>query len=248
MNSYLLSVHDETATAKTSNLQVGVSGFIVRHLSDEHSIIIANATVSAYDASTSIATLNLQPYDGLRQNSLPNGKWKPEINDELVIAFGYTRALLIAPNEAIYHNITSRVKSLAWQHPDGFATTLSYAGHPTPLKEDFNNFCRGSATGLLYIYTNHALFTLDCKSLKLLQITPAGFKEKETKLPFYSRVDKINAAWWGEGSDELENYEPYYLELMIKNNQDNKTLYNFVKDSDINNSEDLLDAFDLGDE
>ncbi|HFU74410.1 MAG TPA: hypothetical protein ENK65_02530, partial [Helicobacteraceae bacterium] len=131
MSSPLLSVQDDIATAKTPKIQVGVSGFIVRHFNEEHSSIIANATVIAYDENRSISRLQLNHYDGLRQNSLPSGKWTPQVGDELILAFGYTRALLIAPNEAIYHNITSRITSIDWQHPDGFATTLSYAGHPT---------------------------------------------------------------------------------------------------------------------
>jgi len=245
MSSPLLSVTDESATAKTPKLQVGVSGFVVRHFNDEHTSIIASATVTAFDDAGSIATISLRPYDGLRQNSLPNGTWTAQVGDELVMAFGYARALLIAPNESIYHNITSRVKSIDWQHPDGFATTLSYAGHPTPLVSDFNNFCTATASGLLYVYTNKTLFTLDCKSMKLLQITPAPFKEKETKLPFYSRVDEIRAAWWGEGSNELESYEPFYLELIIEHNQYNQDLYTLVKNSDITTKEDLLDEFDF---
>lgn len=248
LSAPLVTVNDNSATAKTPKIQVGVSGFIVRHFNKEHSSIIANAIVMAYDESSSIATLQLKDYDGLRQNSLPNGRWTPQVGDELILAYGYTRALLIAPNESIYHNITSRIKSIDWQHPDGFATTLSYAGHPTPLKEDFYTFCTGTASGLLYLYSHKTLFTLDCKSMKLLQITPAGFKEKETKLPFYSRVDEINAAWWGEGSDELESYEPYYLELIIENNAHDAKLYEYIKKSDINGSSDLLETFEIGDE
>jgi len=209
----------------------GVHGFIVRHFNDEHSVIIADAYVSAFDETRSEATLALSDYDGLKQNSLPKGNWQVQPGDEAILAFGYSRALLLAPNEDAYHLITKNVHGVEWIHPDSFATYLSYHAHPTPVKEDISGYCTVGEIGLLYIYAEDALFTLDCQTLSLIQITPVKLDKKESKLPFFSRVEEISTSWWvwGEASRTLKTYDPYYLELMVKYNRGSKLLYDYVK-------------------
>ena len=209
---------NKEARIKTPRVQSGISGFVIKHFNDQHSIIIANAHVDYYDEVTNEAILQFAPYSGLRQNSLPNGTWTPSSGDEVVLAYGYSRALLIAPSEEIYYAITSRVQSLHWVHPDMFATYLSYQGHPTPLQEDIVGFCTLDSIGLLYFYAQNNLYTMDCKSLQILQITPAPFEVKEKKLPFYTRASDIRAAWWGEGSQPLIEYNYHYMQLLELNN------------------------------
>ncbi len=210
--------NDEIGRIKTDRVQSGISGFIIKHFTDKHSIIIANARVDYYDETTKEAIIKFSPYSGLRQNSLPNGEWKPENGDEVVLAYGYARALLIAPTEEIYYAITSRVQSLHWVHPDTYATYLSYQGHPTPLQKDFRGYCTMDSIGLLYIYAQSSLFTLDCQSMQILQITPAEFEVKTEKLPFYTRADKIRDAWWGEGADFMIEYNYHYMNMLQLNN------------------------------
>jgi hypothetical protein len=160
------------------------------------------------------------------------------------LAFGYARALLIAPQESIWYKISSGVKALEWVHPDTFATYLSYLGHPTPLKDDISGFCTAVNAGLLYIYAQNALFTLDCQSFALLQITPAAYDRTGNKLPFYSRVEEIREAWWGEGSSPLETYDPYYMELIVENNPTSEMLYEYIKNNDSNVTQ-LLEEFEI---
>jgi len=136
---------------------------------------------------------------------------------------------LIAPSEEIYHRITRSVKNLQWVHPDIFATILSFNGHPTPLREDFTRLSIETSVGLIFIYLDEKLFTVDARSFKILTITDAKLKQDSTQLPFYTRVEEIDAAWWGEGSDELESYEPYYYEVLTKANPNNKALEEIVK-------------------
>jgi hypothetical protein len=242
----LLRLDDGKAIVHLPMIDIGVSGFIVRKFSDTHSAIIANAVVSDFNAELQQATLTLSEYDGLVQNSLPNGSWSPREGDMAILAFSYERAVLIAPSEKIYHNITSRIKSIDWVHPDGLAAFLSYRGHPTPLREDIQDFCKVGAVGLLYLYSDQALFTVDCKSFTLLQITPAPMQISEQQLPFYSMVENIEANWFGEGNDELENYDPYYMQLLVLNNPKNKKLYAYIK-SDDSNASVLLDEFEIED-
>jgi hypothetical protein len=221
----------ESATVKVNQIAEGVHGFIVRHFSEDHTIIIADAYVSRFDYSSGEATLALSKYTGLRQNSLPKGNWSVQPGDEAILAFGYSRALLLAPSEDIYHIITKNISGVEWIHPDSFATYLSYNNHPTPFKEDISGYCTLGEIGLLYLYAENALFTLDCQTMRLIQITPVKLEAKETKLPFYSRVENISTSWWvwGAASRPLEAYSPHYLELLVDYNEGSKPLYDYIK-------------------
>jgi len=231
VKSPIVSVDEQNsqATIKIDKIDVGMSGFIVHKVSSEQSIILKNIVVSSYDKDSKIATLDMSTFDALRNNALPSGKWSVSAGDEAILAFGYTRGLLIAPNEDIYHRVTRSVKKLQWVHTDLFATTLSFNGHPTPLREDFTKFSIATSVGLVFIYLDEKLFTLDAKSFKILNITDASLKQEETQLPFYTRVEEIDAAWWGEGSSKLKSYEPHYYELLSKANPDNKELERLIK-------------------
>lgn len=225
----ILSINEsaQTVTIKIKKIDVGISGFVVHRLGKHNSIILKDLTVLVYDKDTQIATLQMKTFDQLVQNSLPTGKWQVEVGDIAILAFGYSRALLIAPNEETYHRITKATKQIQWIHPDLFATILSFNGHPTPLKEDFNRMSIATSTGLVLFYLNQKLFTVDAKSLVILNITKAVLKQDSLKLPFYSRIDEIDSSWYDwfdEGAEELDVYEEYYYELLIDSNPNNAEL------------------------
>jgi len=235
---------DETqVTIKIDKIDVGMSGFVVHKIDDTHTIILKNAVVKSYDKETKIATVKLSEFNALSNSALPSGKWHIEVGDIVVLAFGYTRGLLIAPNEEIYYRVT-RHSQVQWVHPDIFATILSFNGHPTPLREDFTKMSISSSVGLIYIFLDNIIYTLDAKSFKILTTTKAEFAQDKVKLPFYTRVPKIDANWWGEGSNELEDYEPYYYELIAKANPKNRELYEMVKKGG-EKLKNALEAFDI---
>jgi len=239
-----LDSDNNSATIKIDKIDVGMSGFIVHEMAPEHTSILKKVVVSSYDKNSGIATLEMSDYKDLRNNALPSGNWSVEVGDTAVFAFGYSRALLVAPSEEVYHQVTKSV-SIQWIHPDIFATILSFKGHPTPLKEDFEAMSDASSVGLIFIYLNKKLFMLDIKSFKILTINDAPLVQDSVKLPFYTRVEEIDANWWGEGSDELESYEPHYYELLIEFNNKNKNLYEIIKNGD-EKLHDLLDNFEIG--
>jgi hypothetical protein len=232
------------ATISVDKIDVGMSGFVFHQIAPEHSSILKNAVVASYDEVGKIATLKLSDYDGLNNNSLPTGKWRVEAGDTAVFAFGYSRALLIAPSEEIYHQVSKSVK-IQWLHPDIFATILSFRGHPTPLKSDFDAMSVANSVGLLFVYLDKKVYMLDIKSFKILGIHDAPLTGDGVKLPFYSRIDSIEANWFGEGSDELEEYEPHYYELLVERNKSDKALYEIIKNGGEKLSY-LLEEFEIG--
>jgi len=247
IRSQIIEVDNEANVAKikVEKIDVGVSGYIVHHITDQHSSILKNCVVTDFDAVSGIATLSMRDFNLLNTNALPQGRWKVQVGDTAELAFGYTRSLLIAPSEEIYYQITKSIKT-QWVHPDLFATLLSIHGHPTPLQEDFKDLGVAASVGLVFIYLDKKLYTVDIKSFKILRIDDTPLTQDSVKLPFYSRVEKIDANWFGDGSDELEVYEPHYYKLLVKNNKTNKALYEIVKQHKNKEVSSLADQFEMG--
>ncbi|MFT5659422.1 MAG: hypothetical protein ACI9TV_000038 [Sulfurimonas sp.] len=215
---------NNVVTIKVNKIDIGVSGFLVHRLSQRTSSILKSLEVVDYNEATGIATLKMAKFDSLLQNSLPTGNWDVEVGDIAILAYGYTRALLIAPNEEIYYRITKATKQVHWLHPDIFTTILSFNGHPTPLESDFLAMSNATSIGLIFFYLHQKLFTVDAQSMKVINISDAALNQTKVQLPFYSRIYEIDAAWFGEGSDILEEYEPYYCNMLIQNNPSNKEI------------------------
>ncbi|MEA1917469.1 MAG: plasminogen-binding N-terminal domain-containing protein [Campylobacterota bacterium] len=223
----IVDIKGKKAIVNVGEIQRGVSGIVVRKFNDNHSAIIAEAVVIDYNKKKKMALLGMSKYRGLTQNALPTGNWIPRKGDTVILAHGYGSALLIAPSEDIYNEVKSRIDGIYFSKPSGFATYLSYKGHPTPLEEDIRNYCAISTVGLLYMYVKDTLFSADCLSMQLLQATYFPLKRKTTQLPFFSRVNKINANWFGSGSSKLKKYDPYYLRMIVENNKYSKVLIDY---------------------
>ena len=232
VNLSIVSVDEDNETLKVKSpqkLQVGMSGFAIHHISKNHSAILKNCIVVAYEPQSGVVTLKTSPFEALSNNALPSGEWKLQVGDSVELAYGYNRGMLVAPSEEIYHRITKAVK-MEWIHPDIFATLLSFTGHPTPLKSDFELLSNKLSVGLIFFYLDENLYTVDAKSFKILAISPAPLTSPtKKKLPFYTRVSKIEANWFGEGSDEMESYAPHYYELLQEYNQENKAFMQNLK-------------------
>ena len=225
-----IDAKNETIVIKIDKIDVGMSGFVVHYITPMHSEIINNAVVKSFDANKSEATLKISSFHMLDNDSVPKEEYKAEIGDSVELAFGYNRAMLIAPSEEIYHRITKSVQT-QWMHPDLFATILSYTGHPSPLLSDFHSMSEATSAGLLFIYLDKEVYTLDMKSFKILHISAAPLEQKSVQLPFYTRVQKIESSWWdwGKGTSQVKNYTKYYYKLLMQNNANNKELVSLYK-------------------
>lgn len=235
-----------SATVEVGKIDVGMSGFIVHKIAPDHSSIIKNVTVTAYDVQSKIAKLAMSDFDALQNNALPKGQWNAQAGDTVVLAFGYDRAFLIAPSEEIYDRI-SKSANIQWVHPDIFATILSFNGHPTPSKEDFDIFVFSASVGLIFLYLDEKVYTVDAKSFVILNITEAPLVQDNEVLPFYTRVEKISQSFWGwfgGSSSYMNTYAPHYYELLVEHNKENKALYEIIKKQG-NKLDYLLNDFDF---
>lgn len=229
----LIEVNNEKniAKIKVEKIDVGMSGYIIKKLSPQHNVVIGAIVVKDFDLNTHIATLKILENKEYVNDSLPYINAKIKKGDSVFLAFGYSRALLVAPNEDIYYSIIKRL-NIGWIHPDIFAAFLSMNGHPTPLVTDFQEFSHLSAVGLLFIYLDKKLYTVDMSSFKILNISEAPLQTEGEKVPFYSRIEKIDANWFGDGNEYMKEYKKHYYEILVKNNPLNKDLYNIIKNLD----------------
>lgn len=228
LHTKIISVNEQELTVPTQKgAQVGMYGIAVRWFDQTHSTALCWVQVTKIEDT--ITTLIPIPIHALEQSALPSGNWTVQAGDEVVLGYNYQRALLIAPNPSIYKKISSYHTEREWVHPDIFASVISSKGHPTPLREDFNYACRANNIGLLYFMFDKSIITVDCHSFKILANKSTSVKSTEQQLPFYTRVSHIEANWFGEGSDELEEYDAYYVGLIAKNNPENQWIQTYKR-------------------
>jgi len=221
-----LNEDEETLTITTlAKTQVGMYGAVSHWFDATHSAALSWVEVIKIEGETT--TLKLIPILALEQSALPSGTWTPKVGDEVIIGYNYQRSMLIAPNASIYKKITSYHKDRQWVHPDIFASVISSNGHPSPLPEDFEMMCKMNNIGTVAFMFDKSIITVDCLSFTILQNKSTSVKSKEQHVPFYSRVLNIEANWFGEGSDEIEDYDAYYVDLLAKNNPQNEWIQTY---------------------
>ncbi|KIM11005.1 MAG: hypothetical protein KU37_07795 [Sulfuricurvum sp. PC08-66] len=189
---------------------VGMSAVVMRTIGNYESII---ASAQVVEAKEDTLTLKTTPFEALAQGALPSYEAPVAEGDTVYLGWMYERVLLIAPTVSSYTQLSSDTQKL-FTHSDMFAAFLSKIGHPSPLKEDFQTFCRTYDLGLLQFAIAQKLYEVDCNTFAVVASHDIEEAKGEKMLPFYSRVQSIDANWWGEGSARIKEFERYYLELL----------------------------------
>ena len=207
----ITQVDDTTITIEVGSLPVGTSAIVLHRINANYEAILALAEVVSSKEKT---LLKLQEFKSDKQDALPKLTLKPAVGDRVRLNWMYERAMVIAPNLLALKTIETRYKDKTFVHPDLFVAYLSDEGHPSPLKEDFQYFCRSYDLGLLFFYVKGSVKRVDCNSFKVLDSYAMELKDSKIEKPMYSRIKKISADWWGEGSDPIKDYDAYYLKLL----------------------------------
>jgi hypothetical protein len=205
---------EDTVSIEKTAWPVGSSGIIMHKVNDQHQAILARVEVISNETKTQLKIL---PFKDLFQDALPTLTTEPAVGDTVKMGWLHDRVLLIAPSKKSYDLVRQSQPNKEFIDADFFAVHLSKEGHPSPLKADIQNFCRAYDIGVIEFIIGKQLFKVDANSFKVLEKISVNFPEQKTKVPFYSRLESINADWWGEGSDEIEHYESYYLTLLGEN-------------------------------
>lgn len=193
----------------------GVSAIVIHRINDSFEMIVARALV--VNSAEGKVTLSIKPFKDLSQEALPHLNTHPVVGDTVVVPWLYQRSLLVTPTLSSYSTLSASQSGVTFIHPDIFAAHLSKEGHPSPLKADFQDFCRQYDVGLLQFAVKSTLYKVDCNSFAVVGKEKIGETSGKQQLPFYSRIKEIDADWWGEGSDPVKDYEKYYLKLLGEN-------------------------------
>ena len=206
--------HEDTLTIEKTNWPIGTSGIVIHKINDQHETILSRVEVISNENQTELKIL---PFNDLQQEALPTLKTTPTEGDRVRLGWMHERVLLIAPNKKSYNLVIASQKDQTFINSDLFAASISKEGHPSPLKEDFQNFCLDYDIGVIQIIVGKKIFKVDAYSFKVLATIEVDFPEVKAELPFYSLIDDIHADMWGEGSDEIKDYNGYYLSLLGEN-------------------------------
>ncbi len=210
-NYTITQANKKTVMIEKTSWPVGSSGIIIHPVNSKLQTILARVEVINNENQTELKIL---PFDDLHQDALPKLVTKPQVGDIVKMGWLHDRVLLIAPSKEIYEMVQASQPNKSFVDSDFFAVHLSKEGHPSPLKEDIQAFCQAYDIGIIQFVVGQKIFKVDANSFKVLEKIEVNFQEQTTQVPFYSHLEKIDADWWGEGSDEIEHYESYYLTLL----------------------------------
>jgi hypothetical protein len=119
-----------------------------------------------------------------------------------------------------------------WQPKVGDEVMLPYNYHRAlliaPNRQMYNIITRYHKDKK-WVHFDKSLITVDCHSFTILENVSVNVENNETQLPFYTRVSHIEANWFGEGSDELEDYAPHYINLLVEMNPENQWIKDYQK-------------------
>lgn len=212
----IISTSGDTATVKNSkDVTIGASGVVIHNFDKAHSSIVARAIVIAKDSET--LKIRFERFDDLVQKALPVPAILPKTGDKVILNHLYDRAIAIAPNYQTYKEITGKHKEIQWVHPDIFASQLFIENIPDPGREEFGKICKKNEASLIYFAIGSNGYFTDCNSFEVVATESISTSIKKVKLPFYTRIKKIESPLFGVlGKSEIENYNNYYNKLINK--------------------------------
>lgn len=195
------------------NIVIGSSGIVMHRFDNETNTIIARGVVVKKDGIH--ATIRFKIFDALEQKAFPLPGILPQKGDTIILNYLYDRSLIVAPNEAIFNEVTRHFKDIEWIHPDIMAAYLASERKPNPTREHFKKMCYQNSAGLIFVALDGGGYFADCVSFKVLKSLKSG-KVASYQVPFFNRVGKIDTMIWDIGSGAIKNYNYHYSRLLVE--------------------------------
>lgn len=207
----IYDVNDTTAKIKLGNLRIGQSGVIVNDIQGNYTII-KQAIVTQTNEDFSI--IEFVEDDILKQDALPKLKTTPQNSDLFILNHLYKQSLLIVPNQRakrlVYENFTGQ----NFMSEDFFAFYLKANNTPVPNKRDIINFCNSQQIGTIFIVVKNKLYIIDSLSFKTIDEIYLDVNDSSTQLPFLTKINEIEKAFWDFGADNIGSYNDFYISLI----------------------------------
>jgi len=214
--SVLESNENQIVITDSPEFVVGASGVVSHKFDATHATIIARVDVISKNGTKAI--LNVAKFEMLAQGAFPDTGVKPAVGDEVTINYLYDRALIIAPNQNVYNEVTKSFNTITWIHPDIIAAYLAKIYRPNPDKEIFRQACYQNAASIIFFGIENKGFFVDCHNFRIVKSIDVK-STGETMLPFYSRINKqIDSSWFNWNSGTIPEYDNYYAYLLGQTN------------------------------
>ncbi len=188
----ITNVSKNSAQINIGNLKVGQSGIIEHKYDNGKTLIVSSAYVQ--ETSPTSSTLKFIPFLGLKQNAIPTSNRKPQNGDRFMLNYLYDESLLIAPNSESFRNVRKKFKNNNFPHTDLFAAYLKVNTTPHPTKNDIQEYALAQNMGTIFFVIESKVYIVDTQTFTILGTKPLSYIPGEAKMPFYTRIEKIEAS------------------------------------------------------
>ena len=184
----------------TANVPKGMSGIIIHNYGHGLSAI-THTTISLGSGQASI-----QEYTTMQHENIPSIKTAVTVGDKVIFGNFYNNALLIAPNQNSYNQITKSFHK-NWIHPDAFALAFMQNGESSLSLENLKAFSKLNQIGLILLVDKNKVLILDPMSKKFLGALNMQINQSNPISPFYARFNQMDVSTFGLSE---KSYTPYF--------------------------------------
>jgi len=186
----------------SSNIPVGMSGIIIHNYGNGLSAI-THTTISLGNGKASV-----ESHTAILHKNIPSIQTAVTVGDDVIFGNFYNNALLIAPNQVAYKQITQKFHR-TWIHPDAFALDFMKEGETKISMEALERFSKKNQVGLVLVVTAERLLIIDPISKKIIGSTALKSNPNSAKTPFYARFDQMSLSVFSLGENN-KHYTPYF--------------------------------------
>jgi len=183
-----------------SNVPAGMSGIVVHNYGNGLSAI-THAAISLGKGKASI-----EKYKAILHPKIPTVKTEVKKGDTVIFGNFYQNALVIAPNQATYRQITQTFKR-TWTHPDIFALAFMEEDETRLNMDILNQFANKHQIGLVLVATADKLLVIDPISKSVIATNPLQTSSNSAITPFYARFEQIDTSLFQISEKQ---YTPYF--------------------------------------
>jgi len=184
----------------SSNIPAGMSGIVIHNYGNGLSAI-THAALSLGNGQASI-----QAYTAIAHPNIPTVQTAVQKNDTVIFGYFYQNALLIAPNQATYRQVTQKFKR-TWTHPDIFALAFMQENETSLNMDILNQFANKNQIGLVLVITAEQLLVIDPISKQIIGNQPYRVNTNDSKTPFFARFDQMDTSVF---QFTEKNFTPYF--------------------------------------
>jgi hypothetical protein len=184
----------------SSNVPAGRSGIII-HNYGNGLLAITHTAISQGNAQATI-----YPNEAIVHEKIPSIKTDVVAGDKVIFGNFYNNALVIAPNQVAYEQITHKFNR-TWIHPDAFALDFMKEGKTTLTMDSLYHFAHKHQVGLVLVVTSDKLLVIDPLSKKVIGSTALRTNPNTAMSPFYARFKPMNVSLFEFGD---KTYPPYF--------------------------------------